>query len=326
MHIFIDESGVFRPEQGKPDAFSCIGAVVVPSRFMTRIQSAFTRISASWPKDENGEIKGRLLNEEHITSLCDALQPYKVLFETVVTPMNAATYAEMNIYKSDQNTGEKPSGSTSNASTTTGTATSELESMEPLSNQLYAQMISQAHLVQQTIQIASMYFSQRIPRELAAFRWFVDRKDISLTPAEQWWRNRVGGFLTSQWQKEPENELVTGEYSPLSRQHNAEDMTKSFFRDLTFTDSASCFGLQIADILTSAIRRALGGNLQRNGWSAVHRLLINRPRGVVRFVKGKNTEAPKEHASVTASELDQGGRNILLSNIERPVSKAKPIV
>ena len=95
MHIFIDESGNFRRDAQKEHCISCVAAVVIPGRFLSDIEREFAGLTEKWPKASQGEIKGRLLNEDHIAALCGLLRPMHVLVEASVMDMNLSTDEEV---------------------------------------------------------------------------------------------------------------------------------------------------------------------------------------------------------------------------------------
>jgi hypothetical protein len=71
MHIYIDESGGFQCTD-QASAPSCVGATIIPG--LREIEEGFRKLSTDWPSD-NGEIKGKLLQEQHYAALCDFLEP-----------------------------------------------------------------------------------------------------------------------------------------------------------------------------------------------------------------------------------------------------------
>src|SRR5688572_21539710 len=58
-----------------------------------------------------------------------------------------------------------------------------------------------------------------------------------------------------------------------SRIVNMKQILQESFR---FSDSRDELGLQLADIVASACRRAFNGNLQRRGWEGIAQLLIKK--------------------------------------------------
>ena len=94
MRIFIDEAGTFLRNDKRPHAFSAVGGVIVPGRYMGRVETEFKAISKAWPR-ENAEIKGRLLGEEHVAALCKVLERFDVTFEAAVMDMNVVSDQEI---------------------------------------------------------------------------------------------------------------------------------------------------------------------------------------------------------------------------------------
>src|SRR5438552_13681334 len=78
MHIFIDESGVFSPAPNLKA--SCLVALLIPSGNKARLFRDFARLTEHWPH-EDGEIKGKLLQETHIVQLVELLLRTDALVE-----------------------------------------------------------------------------------------------------------------------------------------------------------------------------------------------------------------------------------------------------
>jgi len=71
MHIFIDETGSFAIPAPFPSP-SLVGALVIPDRKLTYFDRIYGRLRSKLPK-EQGEVKGRLLNEGQVRSVVQAL-------------------------------------------------------------------------------------------------------------------------------------------------------------------------------------------------------------------------------------------------------------
>jgi hypothetical protein len=69
MHIFIDESGPFGGI-GQFPSVSLIGALIVPDARLASLERQYKRLRPNLPKDEKGEVKGRLLNEQQVEARC----------------------------------------------------------------------------------------------------------------------------------------------------------------------------------------------------------------------------------------------------------------
>jgi hypothetical protein len=122
----------------------------------------------------------------------------------------------------------------------------------------------------------------------------IDAKDRSnVTPWEEWWSTAVMPILQSKFLREPMSHLVGADYSHYDRQYRttaseyirgliddpvateAVDLKKIMSDNLEFS-SASKPGLEIVDILTNAVRRAMVGNLQFAGYKDLPSIMIHR--------------------------------------------------
>jgi len=168
-----------------------------------------------------------------------------------------------------------------------------------LSNQLYVQAFCAIELLYKVIQKATLYYAQRRPEELAEFYWTIDAKDQKITPYEELWSKIITPMLQSKSLEEPFIQLDGADYSYFSKyfgvkpeppEHlktvvsgkkpfNYVEIKEIYHSNLRFEQLHKNYGLQIIDILTNAIRRAMNGNLQISGWSQIGKLMVQSERG-----------------------------------------------
>src|ERR1700722_17520823 len=86
MHIFIDETGSFSGFQ-LPSTLSLVGALIIPSTRLRSLEREYRRLRPSLPMS-NGEVKGRLLSEDHVAKLIPILHHHGALFEAVGIDMS----------------------------------------------------------------------------------------------------------------------------------------------------------------------------------------------------------------------------------------------
>ena len=60
------------------------------------------------------------------------------------------------------------------------------------------------------------------------------------------------------------------------------DLRRLLKENLSFLDSKADLGLELVDILTNAIARAMNGRLQYNGWCDLGRLMVGKERNIAR--------------------------------------------
>ncbi|WP_374650320.1 DUF3800 domain-containing protein [Dongia sp.] len=304
MHIYIDESGTFLPAPGKDVSFSCVGAVAIAGRNFGRLEADFSKLSATWPK-ENGEIKGKLLNEPEIADLCKLLASYRVILEAVVIDMNWHTEGEIDYHQKRQAEEIMEHADDTLHPSMIATMKSLQETCLRLPRQLYVQQVLLTTLTWEILEKAMLFWVQRWPGELAKFLWVIDAKDKTPTEYEKWWHMCVKPFLQAQSVDRPFTFLKGADYSAFhrnfparpvpkhlprpegnttARRSHGSDFGKILNRDLVFGQSHQYIGLQIADILTNALRRALSGRLQPEGWLPIRNLLIRGKTAGIRYI------------------------------------------
>lgn len=178
MKIFIDESGSFSRASGTGYSVSCVGALVIADCHFQRLEKKYLQIRPSLPKDRNGEVKGRLLNEQQVSKIIDLLRRNDALFEAVLIDMNIQ---DENVLK-EQKDILKENHRNRLSAQTQGKYRRTLqmldEKLEAMSPQLFAQFALTTKLLNRVLQHATTYFSMRQPKELGNFEWYVDAKGV----------------------------------------------------------------------------------------------------------------------------------------------------
>jgi hypothetical protein len=90
---------------------------------------------------------------------------------------------------------------------------------------------------------------------------------------------------------------------------------KLLLEDIRFCSSAS-LGLELVDIVTNALRRALLGRLRKTGWRHIPRLMIHRNEPCIKFMllrDGPSTGAVHHpaYAPIVCRAFARGGRQML---------------
>jgi len=305
MHIFIDESGTFSKPGTK--SLSAVGALVVPDRRLPYLVSRYLRIRNSLPK-ENGEVKGRLLAEHQVAAVLNQLQKADVLFELSVIDMAMHSEDDIRNHKSGQEHGVTSSLTEDHHPTVRRELFALRTQLEQMSHQLYVQSVLTFDVIARVLRHATMYYVQRLPRELASFFWVVDAKEPSnVTPWEEWWSWAVMPMLQSKFLREPMWHLVGADYSHYDRRFRtrpseylreriqdpkateAVDLKKMLSENITFS-SASLPALEIVDIITNAVRRAMVGNLQFEGYKSLPNIMVHRNSHYIRLVSLANQQ------------------------------------
>ena len=265
-----------------------MGALVIPTCYQRAIWKRYRRLRTLLPKEAE-EVKGRLLNESQVAGVVDLLVRSPVLFNVIAIDMATQT-TESVITHRDGQAGKLL------LSVGPEHRPSMIAQMQELSRrlrgtppQLYTQSVLIFELVLKAIQHSTLLYSQLLPGELAEFIWVFDAKDKRrLTNWEEWWKIMIVPMLQSIALRVPIIGLQEGDYSYFDRVFQIE--TSDWFNKATENkeqfgaslalilkklafESGVNYGLELVDILTNAIRRALSGNLGQAGWGSISKLI-----------------------------------------------------
>ncbi len=296
MHIYIDESGSYViPPNNKPKV-CCVAALVVPSSKNGQLLSDFVQIRSRWGIATD-EIKGSALDEPKIAEVISLLQKYDVLVDICGIDVGSHTEQQVTTYKHLQADKLIEHLTPQHLPTVIEDINKRRDYLLQMANQLFMQALSIIHLIGRVIEIATIYYSQRIPKELGEFHWIVDAKDVKVTKSEQWWSLMMFPFMETKSITRPIVELEGGDYSYFERFYKTLDSVPERHRDVlneadapfevtdikmimqenfTFADSRKYDGLQLVDIIASAFTRAMNGNLKKEGWEDLGKLIIER--------------------------------------------------
>ena len=186
MHIYIDESGTFAIPTVAKRSVSCVVALVLPSSEHGEILGEFDRIRSRWlPRAQ--EIKGRQLNEAQVAEVIAFLRRWDVLVEAVLIDTGIHSHQQITDVRIGQ-----AEGLTKHITSEYPAASAQWlrglgEILRGMSNQLFAQAFLTISLIENVLQIGSLYNCQRRPEELAEFHWVVDAKEAGITRYEYLW-------------------------------------------------------------------------------------------------------------------------------------------
>jgi hypothetical protein len=149
---------------------------------------------------------------------------------------------------------------------------------------LFLQALTTFDVLHHVIGRATTFFAQRKPYELGSFLWIVDGKEpAKVTRWEEWWAHYAQGAVATMSQRRQPLMLPEGflaDYSHYEK-FSADDgkgekgtSLKLLLKNLQFCSDVQ-YGLELVDIVTNAVRRSLTGNLQKEGWQNIHRLMIH---------------------------------------------------
>ncbi len=338
MHIFLDESGSFTGFGSEAAALSVQGALVIPSYKLPKLFARYTRLRHGLPK-RNGEVKGSQLNEIQVAAIVDLLRRNEAIF--------SASVIDMADHSEGQVKAHQASMANSLAANLTDGHTPELRAsvaelqkrLSGFSLQLYAQARVTIDLLHRLMEEMIFYHSQRNPKELSSFHWVIDAKNKGLvTNWEDWWAKTLVIWLQALSMAKPGRMLPGGNYTHFRRfflkelpkylKERAPKVTPGpavgidlqlMFRESFRFSSDPEPGLELVDIVTNALRRALVGNLREAGWLPLRSLMIHRSEVYVSPVSlgGKEASVTKPHKKVL-NKFRSGGRNMSTPSLEWP--------
>jgi hypothetical protein len=331
LRVFIDESGTFgRAMTGS--SISVVGALVLPDYRWSRIQRKYAELRSQLPKS-GGEVKGRLLNEHHIAQVVSLLRSNDALFWAAATDLSVQSDEVIKAHQMAQARLITESLTPRHNSTVHRDLQTLRSSLESLAPQLYVQSVLMFELIHRALRDATLYFCQRQPKELSAFHWEIDAKgSTGITKWEEWWMKIVLPILQNKSIRDPLPHLVEGDYSfmkrfemalpewasrpPGSTEKVAWDTRLILKEDLRFAGEPTP-GLELVDILVNAVRRALVGNLQPDGFAPIASLMTSvrgqcLPLLVLNIGQPRRPKSPYE--AIILKYFKKGGRSILLPN------------
>lgn len=292
MHIFIDESGTFSPVPPERHSVSVVGALIVPDCRLELLFRKYAQLRQTLPKARSGEVKGKLLSESQIARVCNLLLKNSCIFEATAIDMALETtvgIVEHRAWKGRQFT----SGLTpDHDAEVVRQAFAWRETLDALPTLLYVQSFAMIETIAQVLYGCPMYYSMRWPKELSAFHWTVDAKELNkITSAEIWWSDVMVPLLELRSLREPMDIYDGGDYRYFMEEFGRDtpdrlkphansadgmlDLYKLLKGSFRFSSEPE-FGLELVDIVTNATRRAIMGNLQRAGWSGIPRMMLHR--------------------------------------------------
>jgi hypothetical protein len=304
MDIYIDESGSFVCTEN-PDAWSVVVAYVTYSSQRKKLFRVLAGLKIKCGKEVRDEVKLRDIDESNLIWFLNELSMLDGIMFCVATDASIIDnegiiehrriQSEKIVEHVDKMHHEKMKDSLRALS----------KSVVGLSPQLYLQLVSQFTLINDVINRSSLYYSQKKPAALGGFKWLIDQKNTTKIIFEEAFEKMVPVIMQSITLREPFISLAEGDYSFMESFQYSEDKVPDYLEkvygqkkmkggafnigkilrdDMSFVDSKSNLGVQIADILASTSRRIL-----RNDF--VHNITISKLLGslMLNNVKGKNS-------------------------------------
>jgi hypothetical protein len=291
MYIFIDESGTFTGYHDR--SISVVAAPGYPQRNLRGIQRKYTRIRPSLPK-ENGEVKGRGMEARDVNRIVRILANRQAILEVTAIDLSLHTQAGILAYK-DKLAKDNRTELANFPEPLRSKVAAAVDFLDDLTPQLFIQALTTFELIHRVICRSILYFAQRRPYELSSFTWVIDGKEpAKVTRWEDWLAFYAPGALIALSNSEPVPMPEPGcrylfDYSflgPFRRRETADDSSLDparLLKDLRF-EAGQEMGVEFVDVLENATRRLLRGDLDRDGWTNMHKLMIHRPESYIKFI------------------------------------------
>jgi hypothetical protein len=319
VHVFIDESGSFSGFH--TGSISVVGALAIPDVMLDNIARKYSKFRSQLPQ-ENGEVKGRRLSEKQVDKVVTLLVRNEAIFE--VTALDLGLHKESEVGQYQKKLGEQMLAKVANFREDVRPEVqkaSEQILKTPLN--LFLQALTTFDVLHRLVGQMVVFFAQRKPYELNSFAWIVDGKDpAKVTRWEEWWAHYAQGAIATMSKRRPALMLPDNfhaDYSFYDRFNLCDEKgekgtsLKLLLKDLRFSSKPES-GLEFVDILTNAVRRALSGNLKKEGWQNIHRLMIHRNEPYISFVvfhEGTDVVHAAPYTNIVIEGFSSDGRLML---------------
>ena len=325
MRIFIDESGTFIGERN----ISAVGALIIPDLHFSGFEKLYGRLRRNLSQ-EGGEVKGRLLSEEHISEVVAILHRLGCLFEVVAIDSACHVGDDVAIHRVRQAEHITKHLTAAHHEALVREVWGLRKQLEEMPLQLYLQSCAMSELVYNVINHANLYYAFRISKELGEYHWVIDAKDRDkVTAWESWWSSIVLPMIESKSFRQPFIAVEGGDYRAHERfRTEVSEYKKQFMKERERGDvftlrpilkenfrfsSEPEYGLEVADILVNVVRRSLAGNFRREGWLPVRKIMVHWGLHYIRLISlaAVEREPPKISYGQVLSDFCTGGRNML---------------
>lgn len=300
MHIYIDESGVFRPATNS-HAWCVVTALVVPEPVVRKLAPLLLPYKLACGKRYDEEVKLRDLREDQILSFLGKLSAIDCTAYCVAAEMSLVTDEQAQLHQNEQV--EKITHHVDKMKYPEGRARLLAlgEDVSGLSSQLYMQLVCQVILVKEVIDRAILFHVQRTPKCLRRFRWRIDQKNTTKSLFEMTFEKVAPSLLQSMALSEPTYACTDFDYSSMEEFVYTKENAPTYLRDtygldvspagglkvgkllrsdLAFPSSQSEAGLQAVDLVASSVGRLLRGRFvdEANAAKALGSLMVQNLR------------------------------------------------
>ena len=282
MNIYTDESGTFVSANYR-GAWNVVAAYIAPESTRRSLDAAVSVLKAGYPRAM--EVKLNDISEDRLIAFLQKLGSLSGILFCTATDAGLNS-AEIVAYHRSRQVEEVRRGIPRMRFEGGRQALILLsEQLEGISIQLYVQLVCQVNLIHEILSRSIVYYAQRVPGTLGAFRWRIDQKNSKRTDFEDAFEKIAPALLQTRSLREPVPFVTSFDYSRFQKYRFSDetfpdylqseygievpnkdgfDLQKVLRDDIRFLDSKESEGIQIADILSSAMRRCLRGDFVRN--------------------------------------------------------------
>jgi hypothetical protein len=343
MRVYIDEAGIFLPPTTDPYSFSLVLGLVVPSSVESELFYEFLRLRDAWP-NQVVEIKGSSLNERQAAEVIDLVCRHGALVEFFALDMDVHRADVVDEFKAGQALAIVENLTDAHHDNIVRLFHDQARAIRTMSNQLFLQAYLTIRLIHEIIQVGTLYFVQRQPRELGDIAWVIDRKDRTITQMEETWTTLILPFSEGHFARNPLQRVTEADYSHFQRYkleqpegelrrhmewlqemygvpdrllaNGVVDAKKILSEKREFKDSRDSLGLQLADMLAATLRRAMNGHLAPSGWIKFGTLLVrkNDARLLALGKAAKRRVRIPKRALQVCRTIDDGAQSMIIED------------
>lgn len=334
MYIFVDESGTFTTSTSAPvDSWCVVVAYLSPEKDQDRL----TALVAQLRKDHGdvAEVKLHQFSEARYIRFLRDLSRLNGLVFAVALDVSLHPEVAVVAHRAAQADRVIEHREKMIHAQARDSLTALSESIRSLPAQLYTQLQCQVELFHKVLTRATVYYSRHWPESLANLRWRVDQKDTIPTAYEIAFRTILPAVLQTKSLRDPMIQLVEGDYSFFQRyafpagqyptyleEHygiessgqgmNVGQMVRE---DFQLVDSKEVSGVQVADLISSGLRRLL-----RGGFTRSHEVALGLGENMLSILRGETQIGLVSLAHVSPVSVRTAATLKLLAR------KAKPLV
>ncbi|PPV07772.1 Protein of unknown function (DUF3800) [Xanthomonas bromi] len=282
MFIYVDESGSFVPSSSS-GSWSVVAAYVVPEISRKQVEGALKALKRRLGCGYRDEVKLKDVPESEFKVFLAQLREFEsVLFVSGIDLGHEDTESIVR-HQADQVQRvrvNRPKMLYEEGRALIDDLSGRLERLSP---QLYAQLVVQVDLIDQVFRASTLYYAQRLPATLGSFRWRIDEKNSARPLFEQTLSHMASPLIQAKSLEAPGIFVEEFDYSYFEKnfRYATADVPSyvqeaagrpiesavnlgAVFRDSKFVRSHDFPGVQVADLLASAWRRALRGGFDAN--------------------------------------------------------------